>query len=122
MGPLLMAGELIQSQDLLRRAGGGDQAALGELFAQYRGQLRRMVRLRLDRRLQGRIDPSDVLQEAFLDVSQRAPEYAANPTMPVYLWLRFLTGQRLMADPHRAEIRGQRQARRLGRWFDHPDE
>ena len=31
-----------------------------------------MVQLRLDRRLQGRLDPSDVLQEALLDVIRRA--------------------------------------------------
>jgi RNA polymerase sigma-70 factor (ECF subfamily) len=55
-----------------------------------------MVRLRLDRRVQGRLDPSDVHQEAYLDVAYRAPEYAASPTMPPYLWLRFLTGQRLL--------------------------
>jgi RNA polymerase sigma-70 factor, ECF subfamily len=56
-----------------------------------------MVQLRMDRRLQGRVDPSDVLQEAYLDVARRAAEYAADPAMPVYLWLRFLTGQRLLA-------------------------
>jgi RNA polymerase sigma-70 factor, ECF subfamily len=94
---LCMADASIDPSDLLRRAGAGDQAALADLFAHYREQLRRMVRLRLDRRLQGRVDPSDVLQEAFLDVAKRAPEYAANPTMPLYLWLRFLTGQRLLA-------------------------
>jgi RNA polymerase sigma-70 factor (ECF subfamily) len=33
-----------------------------------------MVRLRLDRRLQGRLDPTDVLQEAYLDVARRFPE------------------------------------------------
>jgi RNA polymerase sigma-70 factor (ECF subfamily) len=43
------------------------------------------------------VDPSDVLQDAFLDVTRRAPEYFANPSMPPYLWLRFLTEQRLVA-------------------------
>jgi RNA polymerase sigma-70 factor (ECF subfamily) len=56
-----------------------------------------MIRLRLDRRLQGRIDSSDVLQEAYLDVVRRAREYLAQPTMPPFLWLRFLTGQALSA-------------------------
>jgi RNA polymerase sigma-70 factor (ECF subfamily) len=56
-----------------------------------------MVALRLDHRLQGRIDPSDVLQEAQLDILHRAAEYAADPRMPPFLWLRFLTGQRLLA-------------------------
>ena len=82
-------------QELTRRLGEGDQSALAELFLCYRERLRRMVRLRLDRRLQGRVDPSDVLQEAYLDFSERAGAYAADPNMPLFLWLRFLTGQRL---------------------------
>jgi RNA polymerase sigma-70 factor, ECF subfamily len=81
---------------ILRRIADGDDGAAAELFATHRDRLRIMVRLRLDRRLQGRLDPSDVLQEAYLDIARRAPEYAANPTMPPYLWLRFLTAQRLM--------------------------
>ena len=85
------------SDELLRRAGAGDPDALAELFARYRGRLRRMVRLRLDRRLQGRVDPSDVLQEAQLEIHRRAAEYAADPRVPPFLWLRLITGQRLMA-------------------------
>ena len=71
---------------LLRRAEAGDTAALGALFAHYRDRLRQMVRLRLDRRLAGRLDPSDVLQEAYLDVARRFPEYAAAPAVPIYVW------------------------------------
>src|SRR5262245_42732861 len=94
--------------DLLRRACAGDQPALAALFAHYRGRLGKMVRLRLDRRLAGRVDTSDVLQDAYLDVARRFPEYAASPAVPLYVWLRALTGQRLV-DLHRrhlgAEIR-----------------
>jgi RNA polymerase sigma-70 factor (ECF subfamily) len=93
----VMAADSSDTDDLARRLAGGDSQAAAELFARYRDRLRRMVRLRMDRRLQGRIDPSDVLQEAFLDVAKRAAEYAASPTVPPYLWLRYLTGQRLMA-------------------------
>ena len=46
----------------------GETSAAGELFAACRERLKKMVRLRLDRRLQGRLDASDMLQEAFLDV------------------------------------------------------
>ena len=95
MGPI-MADESSELQEQLRRLADGDQQALADLFARYRDRLRRMVKLRLDRRLQGRIDASDVLQDAYLDVAQRAAEYAANPTMPFFLWLRLLTGQRLL--------------------------
>jgi RNA polymerase sigma-70 factor (ECF subfamily) len=90
-------------EDLIRRASSGDQEALAEVFALHRDRLRQMVRLRLDRRLQGRLDPSDVLQEAYLDFSRRLPDYARNPAMPFYLWLRFLTGQRLI-DLHRQHL------------------
>jgi RNA polymerase sigma-70 factor, ECF subfamily len=83
--------------DLLLRLEGGDEQALTELFTRYRERLRRMIRLRLDRRLQGRIDSSDVLQETYLEVARRAGEYIAQPDMPPFLWLRFLTGQTLQA-------------------------
>jgi len=83
--------------DLLRRAAEGDSAALGELLDEHRQRLRRMVRLRLDRRMQARIDPSDVLQEAFIEAAQRLAEYLRDPKMPFSLWLRFLTGQKLLA-------------------------
>jgi RNA polymerase sigma-70 factor (ECF subfamily) len=79
----------------LDRIHAGDQHALGEFFARHRERLRRMVGLRLDRRLQGRLDPEDVLQEAFLDAARRLTEYIADPRMPPFLWLRFLTIQRL---------------------------
>src|SRR5919204_6958019 len=87
------------TDDLLRRARAGDAAALGALCAHYRDRLRQMVRLRLDRRLAGRLDASDVLQDAYLDVARRFPEYAAAPPVPFYVWLRALTGQRLIR-PH----------------------
>jgi RNA polymerase sigma-70 factor (ECF subfamily) len=85
------------ADDRLRRAGQGDPAALGSLLEEHRPRLRRMLRLRLDPRLQGRIDPSDVLQEAFLEASQRLAEYLRDPRMPFFLWLRFLAGQKLLA-------------------------
>jgi RNA polymerase sigma-70 factor (ECF subfamily) len=98
-----MSDEASETADLLRRAAAGDEDAAAQLFARHRPRLRQMVRLRLDRRLQNRLDPSDVLQEAYLDIARRLPEYVANPAMPFYLWLRFLTGQRLI-DLHRQHL------------------
>src|SRR5262245_53249163 len=88
---------------LIEQAVGGDRRALGELLGRNRERLRRMVALRLDRRLQGRVDPSDIIQEACLDASRRLPEYHQNPTMSFFLWLRLLTGQRLV-DEHRRHL------------------
>src|SRR5262249_33190497 len=94
MGTVMME-EPSGSIELRRRIERGDESALVELFARHRDRLQRMVTLRLDRRLQGRIDASDVLQEAFLDVARRAREYLASPSMPPFLWLRWIAGQRL---------------------------
>jgi RNA polymerase sigma-70 factor (ECF subfamily) len=85
------------ADDLLRRAVDGDEAALGELFDRYRHRLRQMVRLRLDRRLQGRVAPSDVVQQAYLDVVQQLPAYLKKrDDMSFFLWLRLVTRQRMM--------------------------
>jgi RNA polymerase sigma-70 factor (ECF subfamily) len=91
---------------MLGRLADGDEEALPELFDKYRDRLRRMVKLRMDRRLQGRLDPSDVLQEPYLDIARRAEDYRANPSMPVFLWLRWITGQKLMA-LHRKHLGAQ---------------
>ena len=73
-----------------------DESQVGKVLSQYRHRLRRMVRLRMDRRLQGRIDTSDVLQEAFLEVNRRLPDYIDKPTMPFFVWVRFLVGQKII--------------------------
>jgi RNA polymerase sigma-70 factor (ECF subfamily) len=98
-----MTADSPDTRELLERAGAGDPQALGELFGRHSDRLRRMVQLRLDKRLQGRIDPSDVLQEAFLELSRALAEYLRNPAMPFFLWLRCLTGRKLQA-LHRRHI------------------
>jgi RNA polymerase sigma-70 factor (ECF subfamily) len=85
----------------------GGQAALAEAFMGHRDRLRRMVQLRMDRRVAARVDASDVLQDAYLDASRQLDHYVAAPPMPLFLWLRFLTRQRLMAI-HRQHLGAQR--------------
>src|SRR4051812_33797962 len=91
-----MTGDDGTIDDLVQRAADGEEAALADLFDRHRVRLRQMVRLRLDRRLQGRVDPSDVLQDAYIDLSRKLPEYARRPSMPFFLWLRLVTGERLI--------------------------
>jgi RNA polymerase sigma-70 factor (ECF subfamily) len=91
-----MTDEPGETEDLLVRAARGDREALAALWERHRKRLRQMVRLRLDRRLQGRVDPSDVLQEAYIDMEERLPEYVRDRSFTTYLWLRLVTGQRLM--------------------------
>src|SRR6266851_7177756 len=80
---------------LVERVRAGDWTALNEIFARHRDRLRRMVEMRLDWRLQARIDASDVIQDAFLDVTTRLEEYLQNSAVPLFLWLRLVVGERL---------------------------
>lgn len=54
-----------------------------------------MVQLRMDRRVRGRVDPSDVIQETFIEAARRLKEYVDDPSVTFFVWLRYLTAQRL---------------------------
>jgi RNA polymerase sigma-70 factor (ECF subfamily) len=107
-----MASEDAKETDLLDRAGRGDSEALADLFTRYRNPLKRMVKLRLDPRVQGRVDPSDIVQEAYLQACKKLADYLRTPSLPFFLWLRMLTGQKL-ALVHRQHLGVQ--ARAAGR-------
>lgn len=93
---ILMENNSGDTANLLERARLGDARALNEILARHRERLRRMVELRLDRRLQGRLDASDVIQEAYLEVAQRLDQYLREPKLPLFLWLRLVVGERLL--------------------------
>lgn len=99
------------SDELERLRCDGDQG-LAAVFAQYRDRLERMVALRMDPRLRGRLDPADVLQEVFLDASKRLAAYVASPEAPVFVWLRGIAANTL-TDLHRRHLAAQ--ARDAGR-------
>ncbi len=78
-----------------RAARGPDPQAVGDLFARYRERLRKMVRLRLDWRLRGRVSSTSVLDQVQADVGRRLGDYAAG--QPFFLWLREVAGRRIEA-------------------------
>jgi RNA polymerase sigma-70 factor (ECF subfamily) len=80
-----MSSDASDISGLLERAAANDEQAFRELFTRYRDRLKRMVHLRLSRRLQGRVDDSDIVQEACLEASRRLQEYVADPGLPFYL-------------------------------------
>jgi RNA polymerase sigma-70 factor (ECF subfamily) len=98
-----MSADSRTDQELLDAARNGDEGALAVLVERHRDRLERMVRLRLDRRLQGRVDPADVVQEAYLAVRGKFPQYSADPRLPFFLWLRLEVGQKLV-DLHRFHL------------------
>ena len=101
------------TEQLVTKAGGGDPDALDQLFAKHRERLLRMVRLRLDRRLHGRVDASDVIQDTHVEAVRRLEAYLADENrMPFFLWLRFLAGERVIM-LHRHHLGAQRRDARL---------
>ena len=86
-------------EELAALEGAGEERdeVLGRLFERHRARLRKMVHLRMAPNLRTRIDASDVLQETYVEVSARLGDYLEDPRMPFFVWLRFLTAQRLVA-------------------------
>src|SRR3954447_7527636 len=91
----MAASEASETNLWLERAAAGDADGWRELLARHHDRLRRMGAARLDPRPHGRVDPSDVLQEAYLDAAVQLPAYAKSPNIPFFLWLRLLAGSRL---------------------------
>ena len=98
-----------QTTPWLRRVRSGDQEALAAAFDHCRSRLRQMVKLRLDARLAARIDPSDVLQEVYMDVARQIDAYVRGPRVCFYVWLRGLTWERLIK-LHRQHLGARRRA------------
>ncbi|MFO1009750.1 MAG: sigma-70 family RNA polymerase sigma factor [Planctomycetota bacterium] len=101
-----------RTDELLRRARGGDEAALSVLFELHHSRLVRLVELRLDARLRRRLDPADVVQEAWLEVARRFAEWSARGEPPFHVWVRLTTSQALAAAQRRHLATGARDAQR----------
>lgn len=84
------------TDDLLAQAAQGCQEARDHLLERYRVQLRQLVRLRIDRRLAARVDPSDVVQESLAEAAGKLSEYLRTRPVPFYPWLRSLALERLL--------------------------
>lgn len=89
-----------QTRELVQAAGNGNHAARNALMERHRAALRKLVHFRLDRRLAGRVDASDVVQDVLLEADRRLQDYVVDPRMPFHLWLRQLAKDR-MIDLHR---------------------
>jgi len=94
------------NEELIARLNAGDEHAFVELFSCHRDRLKRMLEFRMDRRLRGREDASDILQEVYIDAHQRMRHYLKRPELSFYIWLRQLTTQRLI-DVHRRHLKAE---------------
>jgi RNA polymerase sigma-70 factor (ECF subfamily) len=81
---------------LVAAAAAGDAAATERLLQRHRDRVRRAIALRLDRRVAGRIDASDVLQETYLEAARRLPDYLRRRDMPFDLWPLWLAREQVL--------------------------
>ncbi|MFK8110983.1 MAG: sigma-70 family RNA polymerase sigma factor [Rubripirellula sp.] len=93
-------------EEMIARLETGDEHAFVEIFSQHRDRLKQMLQFRMDPRLRGREDASDIVQEVYIDAYQRMRHYLRRPELSFYIWLRQLTTQRLI-DIHRKHLKAE---------------
>lgn len=96
-------------EELMKRVRQGAPAAVDDLLDEYRRQLKTMVSLRIDPRVNARIDPSDVVQESLAEAASRLDQYLIDEPIPFYPWLRQIAWEKLIQQ-HRRHIGSQKRS------------
>lgn len=97
-----------QTETLLDAARGGDADAVNRLLDKHRGPVRRLVEMRLDRKVQRRVDVSDVVQDVMIEASGRLDKYLDDPVMAFHLWLRQIAWDRIIDTYRRHRVSAKR--------------
>lgn len=84
-----------EPEQLLGLARGGDAVALGQLLELYRNYLTLLARLQIRRRLQGKVDAADLVQETFLAASRAWPRFRGTSEGELVSWLRQILAAQL---------------------------
>jgi RNA polymerase sigma-70 factor (ECF subfamily) len=80
--------ELNREELLTLARSGEDEGALGRLLERYRAYLTLLARVQIGRRLQGKADPADMVQEAFLEAARHFPQFRGQTEPELAAWLR----------------------------------
>ena len=88
--------------------------ALGRVFEEFRPRLEKIVAFRLDPSFRSRLDPADVVQESFFEISRRIHEFAVSEGIPLFIWMRQRVLQ-TMIDMQRLHSREKRSVHRESR-------
>ena len=97
-----------KTEQLLGEARQGDADAVNQLIERHRDAIWRLVRMRLDRKIQQRVDVSDVVQDVFIEANRRLTRYLENPVMPFHLWLRQIAKDRIIDAYRRHRVSAKR--------------
>ena len=76
------------------------EGAVAELIGRYREKLMRMISVRMDCRIRGKVDGEDILQDVYVESARRIEDYIQRPSVPFFIWLRQITRQ-VLIDTHR---------------------
>lgn len=90
---------------------------LARVFLEQRTDLKRMIQFRIDHRLRGRVDASDILQNTFLKARDELDAYLNNPRYLPQVWLRILN-RRSLAETHRRELARRRMPTQSAEYSD----
>jgi RNA polymerase sigma-70 factor, ECF subfamily len=82
-------------EELLRKAQAGSGLALGQLLELYRSYLALLARLQIGRRLQGKADAADLVQETFLEAHRNWAQFRGTSEAELIHWLRQILASRL---------------------------
>ena len=97
-----------QTEQLLAAAKGGDDDAVNRLLEKHRAAVHRLVQVRLDRKVQQRVDVSDVVQDVMIEASGRLDKYLNDPVMAFHLWLRQIAWDRIIDTYRRHRVSAKR--------------
>ena len=80
---------------LLQEARAGDADTLGRLLELYRRYLALLARVQIGKRLQGKVDASDIVQETFLDAHRNFAHFRGASEAQLIHWLRQILAAKL---------------------------
>ncbi|MCA9209986.1 MAG: sigma-70 family RNA polymerase sigma factor [Planctomycetales bacterium] len=89
-----------KTEEILGHVQAGEASAVDQLLDRHREPVRRLVQMRLDQKIQRRVDVSDIVQDVLVEANRRLQEYLAKPVMPFRLWIRQIAKDRII-DAHR---------------------
>ncbi|WP_146399532.1 sigma-70 family RNA polymerase sigma factor [Planctomycetes bacterium CA13] len=97
-----------QTETLLAAVRGGDTDAVNRLLERHRESVRRLVQMRLDRKVQRRVDVSDVVQDVLVEANGRLEKYLDDPAMAFHLWIRQIAWDRIIDTYRRHRVSAKR--------------
>ncbi len=91
----MSSGSSFAPECLLEKARRSDGEARGLLLEHYRGYLMLLARLEIGRKLQGKADPADLVQDTFLEAHRGFPRFQGSSEAEFLAWLRQIFAHRL---------------------------